>query len=329
MSEQPFYSCDFSEKTLRFVQGFLTEHRLNSLESGIIEQFRQKIAHPHGDVARWQTAVETMPDAHSNLQINDNIVHLAGTHFNDNPTVIKNLKSLMPWRKGPFDFFGIDIQTEWNSALKWQRIKSLNIDFKDKNILDVGCGNGFFMWQLQQAGAKSVIGIDPSWLFFWQFMLFQRYAQSNRLCFLPLGIEHLPQKQVFDTLLSMGILYHRKSPLDHLFDLKNLLKNGGNLVLETIVLPDKSTTLLTPKDRYAGMRNVWMVPSTQVLLDWLAKTGFNIKTVSELTKTTLDEQQQSDWMQFHSLNQFLDANNPEKTIEGHPAPYRIIIEATL
>lgn len=311
-----------------FLQAFLSRHRLNSLESQIIAQFTKKLAKPHGDVERWQAAVNNLPTvSNCELHIDNNNVRLIGEDLSQSADVIANLKTLMPWRKGPFEFFGIDINTEWNSALKWQRLLELELDFSDKNILDIGCGNGFFMWQMLNQGAASVIGADPSWLFYWQFMLFQRYANSQKLCFLPLGIEDLPQQSTFDMVLSMGILYHRKSPLDHLFDLKGLLKPNGILVLETIVLPDAESTLLTPPDRYAGMRNVWMIPSKQVLLDWFAKTGFSVQKVSTLSKTTLDEQRQTEWMQFHSLNQFLDADNAEKTIEGHPAPYRLIVVA--
>ncbi|MGY0399311.1 MAG: tRNA 5-methoxyuridine(34)/uridine 5-oxyacetic acid(34) synthase CmoB, partial [Ostreibacterium sp.] len=234
---------------------------------------------------------------------------------------------LCPWRKGPFQFLNITIDSEWNSLEKWRRIQMTEIDFTNKNVLDIGCGNGVFMWVIEQSGAKSVTGIDPIWLFYYQFMVFQHYLKKPNLCFLPLGIEDLPLKKAYDSVLSMGVLYHRKSPLDHLLQLKGLIKKGGHLILETIVLTDDNKTLLTPQNRYAGMRNVWMIPSVSVLIDWLIKVGFNIIHISDLVKTTLDEQHQSEWMNFHSLNQFLDTKNHALTIEGHPAPYRVIIIA--
>jgi tRNA (mo5U34)-methyltransferase len=40
---------------------------------------------------------------------------------------------------------------------------------------------------------------------------------------LPLGIEQLPALNAFDTVFSMGVLYHRRSPLDHLWQLKDQL----------------------------------------------------------------------------------------------------------
>lgn len=314
---------------LNYIDYFFASHRMNAMREDIITACQQKLQKPHGDVARWQVALNNLPDI-DNVEIAvDKNIRLTGDCDADPHVIETTLKRLCPWRKGPFQFLDTHIDTEWNSLLKWQRVLAAGIDFSGKNVLDIGCGNGAFMWAIQQAGAKSVTGVDPMWLFYHQFMALQRYAKNPQLCFLPLGVQDLPLKNAYDSVLSMGVLYHRKSPLDHLLQLKGLMKKGGNLVMETIVLPDNSNnkTLLTPQDRYAGMRNVWMIPSVGVLCDWLIKVGFDITHVSDLVKTTLNEQRQSDWMNFHSLNQFLDTNNDELTIEGHPAPYRVIITA--
>ncbi len=315
---------------LDYISYFFASHRMNVVREDIITACQEKLEKPHGDVLRWQTALNELPLI-DNVTIDvDKIIQLSGScsdNHTNNVGIEKTLKKLCPWRKGPFQFLDIHIDTEWDSLLKWRRVQATGIDFTDKNVLDIGCGNGAFMWAIEQAGAKSVTGVDPMWLFYHQFMVLQRYAKNPKLCFLPLGVQDLPLKNSFDSVLSMGVLYHRKSPLDHLLQLKGLIKKGGDLILETIVLPDTDKTLLTPQDRYAGMRNVWMIPSVGVLCDWLIKVGFEITHVSDKVKTTLDEQRQSKWMDFHSLNQFLDTDNDELTIEGHPAPYRVIITA--
>lgn len=311
-----------------YLHQFFSRHRLNIIEDDIIAACQQKLTRPHGDVARWRAAVAELPDIDNVDWQVDNTIRLSGQTSTDQAQVKTTLKKLCPWRKGPFYFLETLIDTEWDSLMKWQRVADTGIDLSGKNVLDIGCGNGAFLWPMLAAGAKSAIGVDPMWLFYHQFMVFQRYINNPHVCFLPLGVQDLPLKNSFDTIFSMGVLYHRKSPLDHLLQLKGLLKSGGELVMETIVLPDNERRLLTPPDRYAGMRNVWMIPSLNVLTDWLIKTGFSINHVSETVKTTLDEQRQSEWMDFHSLNQFLDSDNDELTIEGHPAPYRVIIIAS-
>ncbi|PIE42353.1 MAG: tRNA 5-methoxyuridine(34)/uridine 5-oxyacetic acid(34) synthase CmoB [Gammaproteobacteria bacterium] len=314
-----------------YLRQFFSRHCLNVVESDCVAACHDKLNKPHGDVARWQAALQALPDIdHVKISI-DQAIQLTGDLSDDcqaeRQKIEQILRQLCPWRKGPLQFLHTAIDTEWDSLMKWRRVVATGIDFHGKNVVDIGCGNGVFLWAIADAGAKSVTGVDPMWLFYHQFMAFQRYAKNPHLCFLPLGVQDLPLKNAYDSVLSMGVLYHRKSPLDHLFQLKGLIKKGGDLILETIVLPDRGKTLLTPQDRYAGMHNVWMIPSVGVLQDWLIKTGFEIIHIGEPVKTTLDEQRQSDWMTFHSLNQFLHSDDDELTVEGHPAPYRIVVTA--
>ncbi|MCF1540680.1 DUF1698 domain-containing protein, partial [Escherichia coli] len=78
-----------------------------------------------------------------------------------------------------------------------------------------GCGNGYHMWRMLGEGAYQVMGIDPSELFLIQFEAVRKLmANDQRIHLVPLGIEQLPELQAFDTVFSMGVLYHRRSPLD-------------------------------------------------------------------------------------------------------------------
>jgi tRNA (mo5U34)-methyltransferase len=140
--------------------------------------------------------------------------------------------------------------------------------------------------------------------------------------------EDLPQKlSCFDTVFSMGVLYHRRAPFDHLEELKNALRPGGELVLETLVVEGDANTVLLPRDRYAQMRNVWFIPSALALENWLQRLGFvNIRTVN-INQTSVEEQRSTAWMNFQSLADFLDPNDSSKTIEGYPAPRRAVVIA--
>ena len=64
-----------------------------------------------------------------------------------------------------------------------------------------------------------------------------------------------------------------------------------------------------------------------LLNEWLYDSGFiNQKTI-DISHTNVGEQRTTDWMKFESLADFLDPNDHTKTIEGYPAPTRIIITA--
>lgn len=237
------------------------------------------------------------------------------------------LKKLSPWRKGPFTFGPIKINTEWRSDWKWKRIIEHIAPLKNRKVLDVGCGNGYYMWRMLGEEARSIIGVDPSHLFFSQFNASKKLLGiNNDVYFIPLPFEKIPPTNCFDTVFSMGVLYHRVSPIEHLSQLRNQLRSGGQLVLETMVVPGDETTVLVPKGRYAQMRNVYFFPSSKALVVWLEKCKFtNIKIVNE-SDTTNEEQRQTEWMKYNSLDSFLNSNQ-NLTVEGYPPPRRVIITA--
>ncbi len=142
-------------------------------------------------------------------------------------------------------------------------------------MLDVGCGSGYHMWRMYGEGAKMVVGVDPSSLFLCQFEAVKRLAGGTPpVHLLPLGIEELPPLDAFDTVFSMGVLYHRRSPIDHLLQLRDQLRTGGELVLETLVIEGDENAVLLPRDRYGKMNNVWFIPSVAALQLWLRSAIF-------------------------------------------------------
>lgn len=286
----------------------------------------------HGDLARWQQALSALPACpDARLITQQDVVRLvSGTLAEAQQAGLETaLRGLMPWRKGPFDFFGVAIDTEWRSDWKWQRILPHISSLAGRWILDVGCGSGYHLWRMLGAGAQRVTGIDPSLLFLMQFLVVKHYAGTVAADLLPLRLEDLPpQLGCFDSVFSMGVLYHRRSPLDHLQALHEALRKGGELILETLVVPGDAQQCLMPEDRYAMMRNVWFIPSVPMLERWLRRSGFTAVRCVDVNQTSCDEQRSTDWMRFQSLQDFLDPQNPQRTIEGYPAPLRATLVAS-
>ena len=246
---------------------------------------------------------------------------------NDRTRMLALLKNFMPWRKGPFELFGEHLNTEWRSDWKWERVAPHINSLNDKYVLDVGCGSGYHLWRMLGAKAKLVIGIDPTALFFAQFHCIKHFYGQSKVHMLPLGIEQMPQLNGFDSVFSMGVLYHRRDPLQFITELKDQLTKGGQLILETLVVDGDENKVLTPSGRYAQMRNVWFLPSTAALSLWLDRLGFSdIKVVDEST-TCIQEQRATEWMTNLSLVDFLDPLDHTKTIEGYPAPKRAVLIA--
>ena len=284
----------------------------------------------YGDLPRWLESLATLPRIEADaVDLDKDTVTVRGQATGEQQQQIEQaLRGLHPWRKGPYQVLDTFIDTEWRSDWKWQRLAPHIAPLAGRTVLDVGCGSGYHCWRMRGAGAELVVGIDPTPLFIVQFQALQHFIRDQRVGVLPLGIEHLPSGlRAFDTVFSMGILYHRRSPIDHLLQLRDALRPGGELVLETLIIEGGPNDCLVPEGRYSRMGNVWFLPSTELLELWLRKTGFrNVRTV-EVTHTSTDEQRRTDWMQFHSLAQFLDPDTPELTIEGYPAPTRAVVLA--
>lgn len=251
------------------------------------------------------------------------------------------LKQLMPWRKGPFQIGSnelnneasqsIFIDTEWHSDWKWDRVAPHLSLLKGRRVLDVGGGSGYHGWRMAGAGAETVIIVDPSCLFYHQFMAIRHFIGASddyRTHYIPVPLEALPaHSQLFDTVFSMGVLYHRQSPFEHLHQLRGQLVKGGELVLETLVIDGDENTVLVPHDRYAQMNNVYFLPSVAALIGWLEKVGFSNVRCVDLDVTSTDEQRATEWMTYQSLSDFLDPDDKTKTIEGYPAPKRATLIA--
>ncbi len=240
----------------------------------------------------------------------------------------KGLMGLCPWRKGPFDFFGISIDAEWQSWMKWNRLEAAVPDMKDKRILDIGSGNGYYMFRAANHGPRFVMGVEPQSVFYFQYQAAQKYLNLPNLFCLPVAHDLLPDlPKCFDLVLCMGVLYHRRSPIDMLKQIRTSLAPDGCLVVETLVLEGKNHICLFPHDRYAMMRNVFFIPDLAVMESWLDRTGFTDISCVDISPTTLDEQRRTPWIQTQSLEDFLDPHDPSRTIEGYPAPVRAIFLA--
>jgi tRNA (mo5U34)-methyltransferase len=286
----------------------------------------------HGDLDSWQAAIDSLP------QINPCVIDLSaaavriGVPEDCDESAREELRDklmrLHPWRKGPFDVFGVYIDTEWRSDWKWQRLIGSISPLKGRRVLDVGCGSGYHCLRMLGEGAAAVAGIDPFLLFVMQFEALNRYIKTDAAAVLPFRLEDMPESmESFDTVFSMGVLYHRREPKEHIRHLRRLLSCGGELVLETLVLERGGRDILVPKSRYARMRNVWNLPTVESLCAWLEECGFTDTKLVDICRTTTDEQRSTDWMRFESLDKCLDSKDITKTVEGWPAPVRAVVKA--
>ena len=242
--------------------------------------------------------------------------------------VESRLRAFMPWRKGPFSVFGIDIDAEWQSQRKWQRLLPRLPNLRNKVVADIGCNNGYYMFRMVPFEPKSVIGFEPSVQHYYCFKALNGMARQENLHIDLLGVEHLPLfPNCFDVLFLMGIIYHRSSPVQTLRDIFSSLRSGGSLVLESQALPGESETALFPEKTYAKVPGTYFVPTGNCLKNWVLRAGFKDVEIFCQHPMSSKEQRRTDWMQFESYSDFIDPTDPRKTIEGYPAPERVYLLA--
>lgn len=282
----------------------------------------------NGHLETWLGALESLP-VFECLSY-DLVNKLSFEGRLDHAEVAGLLKKLHPWRKGPIQLSDLVIDTEWRSDWKWNRLKDHMAPMSGRTVLDIGCGNGYYLYRMLGAGAKLAIGIDPFLLFVMQFWAINHFSPPDLNAWvLPLGWEDLPPElPFFDTVFSMGVLYHRRNAQEFLSQLKNYVRPGGELVLETLVIEGGRGDILVPEGRYAKMRNVHYIPSVSELESELSRAGWSDIRCIDLTPTSTEEQRSTDWMTFESLKDYLDPKDSSKTVEGYPSPIRAIFLAT-
>ena len=238
----------------------------------------------------------------------------------------KTAKKLIPWRKGPFKIFGLEIDSEWQSNIKYNLIRPY-FNLKDKVVADIGCNNGYYMFRMLEDKPKRLIGFDPSPLTLHQFEFVNHFVKSD-IVYEMLGVEHLEYyNHKFDFIFMLGVLYHRPDPVGTLKSLARGLNSKGEILIDTFMIDGEDEICLTPNKRYSKIPNIYFIPTISALKNWVERAGFENFEVLATTVTTSEEQRKTPWSFDQSLEDFLDPNDNTKTVEGYPAPKRVYVKA--
>jgi tRNA (mo5U34)-methyltransferase len=295
----------------------------------LIKEKRAYLDSAGGNFEKFKYVVENLPEICPrtvNLSSKAVSIGQAKQILSDEKERLYNgLVKLSPWRKGPFDFFGVPVDSEWQSWMKWERLAPHLPNLKNRKILDIGSSNGYYMFKMAASEPMFVLGLEPQSAFYYQYCAAQKYLNLKNVFCLPAAYNELPtMNRFFDLVLCMGILYHRKSPVKMLRQIHDSLVPGGQVVVENLVLKGENNYCLFPSDRYAKMRNVFFIPDLAAMEAWLTRAGFSDIRCVDITDTSLEEQRKTQWIQTESLEDFLDPEDPSKTVEGYPAPVRAI-----
>ena len=281
----------------------------------------------HKNVAHIIDEINTIDDIDTNIIIDDIVtIEIPNITIELKQKIEKIAVMLKPWRKGPFKIDDLFIDSEWQSFIKYNLLKP-HFDIKDKIVGDIGCNNGYYLFRMLEEKPKKLVGFDPSNLFFTQFSFINHFVKSE-IVYEMLGVEHVGMyEHKFDTLFCLGVLYHRSDPISTLKSLYQGLNADGELILDTFIIDGEEDIALTPLERYSKIPNIYFIPTVNALKNWCYRAGFKSIELLEIKTTDLKEQRKTQWIDSQSLEDFLDPNDSNLTVEGYPAPKRAYIKA--
>ncbi len=278
------------------------------------------------NIAPLREALAQLPDIECEMEAGDTVALKSATPP-EAEQILQTAKMMMPWRKGPFDLFGLFIDTEWQSFMKYNLLRP-HFNLKDKRVADIGCNNGYYLFRMLEDNPARLVGFDPSAVYKTQFDFINHFAKTE-IVYELLGVEHLPfYEEKFDTIFCLGVLYHRSDPVAMLKSLNKGLEKGGEVILDTFMIDGEDEICLSPAGSYSKIPNIYFVPTPKALENWCRRAGFSGFEVLEITTTTLDEQRKTEWIEGQSLEDFLDPADSTRTVEGYPAPKRIYVKLT-
>ena len=121
------------------------------------------------------------------------------------------------------------INTECNVLL--DIIKQYKI-LKDMNILDIGCGNGFYVFGLSDY-VKSICGLEPSINMLNSAIKNQKYFNKKNIKFIKGSIENNSLNIKYDIVIfSFSLHFTNDSYKSLLLSKKHLTKNGLLIIIE-------------------------------------------------------------------------------------------------
>lgn len=180
---------------------------------------------------------------------------------------------------------GIVTPGDHPSAAELARLDAVGLpcNARGLRVLDIGCRDGFFSFEMERRGAE-VVPID--------------YSEPAKTGF-PIAAEALgsalqyrmrnvykidpASEGMFDIVLFLGLLYHLRNPMLALDQVRSVMKPGGLLFLSTHLATDARISgegipvwQFLPRDSFqSDASNKW-IPNLAGLRATLAETRFNV-----------------------------------------------------
>ncbi len=168
----------------------------------------------------------------------------------------------------------------------WGNIRAVidHIDYKDKNVLDVGSWDGMWAFEAEKRGASKVVASDTRSTGA-ENLLFAKYVLDSKV--FPLfnaPVQELSTRlkmrgldSEFDIIQHFGLLYHLRDPMLSLAQARAVMKEGAYLILETAGIQDNERSFMAfngvaPDFHFYGPSDTW-APTTLCMKEMMIRTA--------------------------------------------------------
>jgi tRNA (mo5U34)-methyltransferase len=212
----------------------------------------------------------------------------------------------------------------------WENIRHArqHLDYRGKAVLDLGSMEGLWAFEAEQLGAQMVVATD---CYYEADAGFGSALEKFLLCRAALNSRVIPYYNVspyrlrerldlvldeswpqrpaaerrFDIVQHLGVLYHLRDPLLSLLQARSMLRNGGGLLIETVVVDDDQASymlfngVLPEEQRIYQDVTTWWAPTRKCLFEILRASLF--APLPETINTTPAYEQQGNRLQRAAL----------------------------
>ncbi len=138
---------------------------------------------------------------------------------------------------------------------------------KEVNILDIGCGNGYFLDRLKESGFMNLYGVDLA-----NFLA----NKSHKHRVVDINVEKLPfENKSFDVIIATQVLEHLENYFLILQETERVLKKGGYFIF---AIPNQFNIFAKIKFLFSGNVTRWNLKNNHLLFltkDVFRKTYLN------------------------------------------------------
>jgi len=180
---------------------------------------------------------------------------------------------------------GIVTRGEWGRPHPLILKAFSDIDFTGKRVLDIGCWDGLWSFEAAKRGAREVYATDNVSQRWGRnqatFSLAHKALKSRAQYYPQVSVYDIKEKlgvHDFDVVIFCGIYYHLKNPLLAFARLREVMKDGGTMIVEGEVITDRveSYARFFYHNRLAGDPSNWWVPTILCLREWVECSFFDI-----------------------------------------------------